>query len=94
MNDFLAIPAAMGAFSAANHAAGETITAAGSANSEAMLAAAFAAIGPFGATTFFPAFAPAVCNNLAATLLLGQVHDAIGGATSAASAAIVASDNA
>jgi hypothetical protein len=89
---FKAVPAAMTAFSAANHVAGETITSVGSADAQAMLAAAAAALGPIGAS-YLAAYAPAQANNLAATMLVGQLHHAIGGATEAAQVAIVAADN-
>jgi hypothetical protein len=90
---FLAVPGAHEAFSAANHAAGDTIVGAGSADSEAMLAAAAAALGPIGAS-YLAAYAPAQANNLAATLLVGHVHHAIGHTTTAHKATIVAADNA
>jgi hypothetical protein len=82
----------MAAFSAANHAAAATISAAGSADSAAMLSAAAAALGPIGAS-YLAAYAPAQAHNLTATLLVAHVHAAIGGATSASQAAIVAADN-
>jgi hypothetical protein len=82
----------MQAFSAANQAAAATITSAGSVDSEGMLGAAAAALGPIGAS-YLTAYAPAQANNLAATLLVGQVHAAIGGGTDASQAAIVGFDN-
>jgi hypothetical protein len=91
--NFLAVPAAMEAFSAANQAASAEIASAGSADSEAMVSAAAAALGPIGAS-YLAAYAPAQANNLAATLLVAGVHAAIGGATNASKAAIIASDNA
>jgi hypothetical protein len=89
---FKAVPAALTAFSTVNQAVGATVTAAGSADAEAMLAAAAAALGPIGAS-FLTAYAPAQAGNLAATLLLGQLHAGIGGATAASNAAVVAADN-
>ena len=83
----------MAAFSAANKTAAATISAAGSADSEGMLGAVAAALGPIGAS-FLAAYAPAQANNLAATLLVGHVHAAIGGATDGSKAAIIAADNA
>jgi hypothetical protein len=92
---FSAVPGAHEGFAAANHAAGETYCAAGSADHAAHVAAAAAALGPIGASSgYLPAYAPAQANNLAATLLLGHVHHAIGYATSAHKAAAVASDSA
>lgn len=88
---FTAVPEAMAAFSAANQAAAVTIASAGSADAEAMLSAAMGAVGPFGAG-YSAAYATAQHNNLAATLLLAQVHAAIGGATDASNAAFIASD--
>jgi hypothetical protein len=90
---FSAVPAGMGVFSAIHHAAGAAHHAAGSADSKAMVAAAAAALGPIGAT-FLAAYAPAQANCLAATMLVGHVHHAIGHATEASTAAIVAADNA
>jgi hypothetical protein len=86
------IPAGLEVFSAANTAAAESISAAGSADSAAMLGAAAAALGPIGAT-YLAAYGPAQANNLAGTLLVGAVHSAIGGATTAAKAAYVATDD-
>lgn len=90
---FTAVPAEMAAFSAANQAAAETISAAGSADSEGMLGAVAAALGPIGAS-YLAAYGPAQANNLAATLLVAHVHEAIGGGTDASQAAIVSADNA
>nr|WP_158168111.1 type VII secretion target [Mycolicibacterium smegmatis] len=87
-----AIPNGMHAFAAANAAAAETISAAGSADSMANLAAAAAALGPIGAP-FLLAYAPAQANNLAAVSQLGAVHAAIAAATDAAATAFVARDN-
>jgi hypothetical protein len=92
VSDFLAVPAAMDAFSAVNKAAGAAISSAGSVDSEAMLGAAAAALGPIGAQ-YLAAYAPAQAANLAATLACGNLHTAIGGATDGAQAAIVAADN-
>jgi len=93
VNDFLAIPAAMDAFAATCHAAGDTICSAGSADSEAMLAAAAAALGPIGAS-YLPAYVEAQTNCLDATLQVGQVHHATGAAAQVCRAAIVAADHA
>ena len=93
MSDFLAIPGAIDAFAATCHAAGDTISSAGSADSEAMLAAAAAALGPIGAG-YLAAHAEAQANCLDATLQIGQVHHATGAAAQVCRAAIVASDNA
>ena len=90
---FKAVPEAMEAFSATNKAAAAAISGAGSADGEGMVAAAAAALGPIGAS-FLAAYAPAQANNLAATLLVGHVHAAIGGATDGSKAAIIAADNA
>jgi hypothetical protein len=92
-NVFSAHFGGMDAFAATHHGAGATISAAGSADSAAMLGAAATALGPIGAP-YLAALAPALCNNLAAARLLGHVHHAIGHATAAAKAAIIASDNA
>ncbi len=94
MNDvFSADLGGMDAFSATHHGAAADISAAGSADSAAMLSAAAAALGPIGAD-YLAAFAPAQANNLAATKLLAHLHAAIGGATASSKAAIIASDNA
>lgn len=89
---FSAVPEAMAAFSAANQAAGTAIIEAGTADSQAMLAAAAAALGPIGAT-YLAAHAPAQANCLSATLLVGQVHHALGCGTTAAQTAVVAADD-
>jgi hypothetical protein len=88
---FQAIPEAMTAFAAANQAAAATISGAGTADAEGMLAAAAAALGPIGAT-YLAAYAPAQANNLAATLQVADVHAAIGGGTVVSEAATIASD--
>jgi len=88
---FLAAPGAHETFSAANHAAGVAHWAAGSVDHGAHVAAAAAALGPIGAS-YLAAYAQAQANCLAATLQVGQVHHAIGCATSVHKAAIVASD--
>jgi hypothetical protein len=85
------LPPGVAAFAAANDVAGQTISTAGSADSAAMLAAATAALGPIGAS-YLTAYGPAQENNLAAALLLGQVHQAIGAATQASNASFVAAD--
>jgi hypothetical protein len=90
--DFVAVPASMTAFSAANTAASTAITTAGSADSAAMLDAAAAALGPIGAL-YLAAYGPAQANNLAGTLLVGGVHASIGSSTDASTSAIVAADN-
>ncbi|MCP9271542.1 hypothetical protein [Mycolicibacterium arenosum] len=89
---FHVAPAGLDAFSAANEAAGATVSAAGSADSAAMLAAAAAAVGPIG-VGYLAAYGPAQASNLAGTKLVAGLHSAIGGATDAAKAAIVAADN-
>lgn len=68
------------------------ISGAGAADSQAMLAAAAAALGPIGAG-YLAAYGPAQANNLTATLQVGRVHAAIGAATEAANASFVASDD-
>lgn len=90
---FAAVPAGMTAFSAANKAASTVITAAGSADSAGMLTAAATAVGPIGAT-YLAAYGPAQSNNLAGTLLVGEVHADISAATDASKSAIVAADSA
>ena len=87
------IPAGLEAFSAANVSAAESISAAGSADSAAMLGAVGAALGPIGAS-YLGAYGPAQANNLAGTLLVGGVHAAIGAATTASKTAFVAMDDA
>jgi len=86
------VPIGLEAFSAANMAASESISAAGSADSAAMLGAAATALGPIGAS-YLAAYGPAQDNNLAGTLLVGGVHAAIGAATTASKAAYVAADD-
>jgi hypothetical protein len=83
----------MGRFAAANDDAALTISVAGSANTEAMLGSAAAALGPIGAQ-YLAAFAPAQANNLAATKLVANVHAAVGGATDASAAAIIRAEDA
>jgi hypothetical protein len=90
--DFLAVPAGMAEFSAANQAASTVITTAGSADSAAMLNAAATALGPIGAL-YLAAYGPAQANNLAGTLLVGGVHASLGAAVDASKSAIVAADN-
>lgn len=90
---FTAVPVAMEAFTATHHATGATITSVAAADLEAMLSAAAVALGPIGAG-YLAAYAPAQANNLAAAILLGQVHHGIGAATEASEATVVASDNA
>ena len=89
---FSVVPPGLEAFAAANSAAGESISTAGSADSAAMLDAAAAAIGPIGAS-YLAAYGPAQASNLAATLLVGGVHEAIHGATEAANMSFVAADD-
>ncbi len=89
---FGVVPAAMDAFAMANHAVAEVISEAGSVDSEGMLAAAAAAVGPLGAG-FLAAYAPAQAANLAATQQVALVHAAIGGATEATKVASVAVDD-
>ena len=86
------VPAAVEAFAAAHTAAGEAISTAGSADSAAMLAEVAAAVGPIGAT-YLAAYGPAQTNNLAATLLVGGAHAAIGDTSSLSDAAFCAADN-
>jgi hypothetical protein len=88
---FQAVPEAMTAFTAAHLTAAATISGAGTADSEGMLAAAAAALGPIG-VIFLAAYGPAQANNLAATLQVAQVHAAIGGGTAMSKAAAIASD--
>jgi hypothetical protein len=86
------IPPGLAAFAAANSAAGRTISVAGSADAAAMLTAAAAALGPIGAGCL-AAYGPAQANNLAATLLVGRVHEAIGESTEAANMSFIAADD-
>jgi hypothetical protein len=86
------VPPALGAFAAANTVAAETISAAGSADSAAMLAAAAGALGPIGAS-YLAAYGPAQANNLAATQLVARVHAGIGAATEASNMSFVAADD-
>jgi hypothetical protein len=89
---FSVVPAGMEAFTAANGAASTTISAAGSADSAAMMNAAATAVGPIGAI-YLAAYGPAQASNLAGTLLVGGVHAAIGGATEASKVSFVATDS-
>jgi hypothetical protein len=86
------VPSGLAAFSATNVAAGETISASGSADSAAMIGAVAAAVGPVGAV-YLEAYVPAQANNLAATMLVGGVHAAIGQATQVSEATYVAMDD-
>jgi hypothetical protein len=90
---FTAVPAAMGALSATHHAVGAAHIGAGSADHGAHVAAAAAALGPIGAQ-YLAAYVPAQANCLQATLQVGGVFHALGGATDACTAATVAFDNA
>lgn len=87
-----AVPDGLHAFAAANAAAGEAISTAGSADAMANLAAVAAALGPIGAP-FLMAYAPAQVNNLGAVMELGAVHSAIAAATHTAASTFVAEDN-
>lgn len=89
---FAVVPPGLDVFAATNSVAGKMISAAGSTDSAAMLAAAAAALGPIGAG-YLAAYAPAQSNNLAATMLVGRVHAAIGEATAAAGMSFSATDN-
>ena len=89
---FLAAPAGMATFANANEAASAAITAAGAADSAAMLHAAATALGPIGAT-YLAAYGPSQANNLAGTLLVGGVHAGVSAATDASKSAVVAADN-
>jgi hypothetical protein len=89
---FSVISPGLGAFAGVNGVAGESIAAVGSADSAAMLEAAAVAIGPIGAG-YLAAYGQAQASILAATLLVGRVHEAIGGATDAASMSFVAADD-
>ncbi|WP_445161768.1 hypothetical protein ACTXG5_00075 [Mycobacterium sp. Dal123C01] len=85
------VPEALEVFAAANAAAAEAISTAGSADSAAMLDAAAVALGPIGAG-YLAAYGPAQANNLAATVMVGRVHEGIGLATQAASMSFAAAD--
>lgn len=85
-------PAQLAAFAAANHDAAQSISAAASADSAAMMGAVAAALGPIGAT-YLAAYAPAQENNLTGALMVGQAHDDIGAATEAANASFRAADH-
>ncbi|WP_082990454.1 MULTISPECIES: hypothetical protein [unclassified Mycobacterium] len=89
---FSVVPAGLAAFAAANTAAADMISAAGSADSAAMLGAAAAALGPIGAS-YLAAYGPAQANHLAATLELSRVHAGIGAQTALAAMSFVAADN-
>ncbi|MGV0744147.1 hypothetical protein [Mycolicibacterium sp. XJ870] len=91
--NFAAQPTGMATFSAANEAAASAITAAGSADSAAMLTAAAAALGPIGAV-YLMAFGQAQASNLAGTLLVGGVHAATGAATGLSRSAILSNEDA
>lgn len=93
MNDFLAIPAAMDTFAATCDTAGDTISSAGAADSQAMFEAAAAALGPIGAG-YLAAHAVAQTNCLNATLQVAHGHHANSATVHVCRAAIVASDNA
>ena len=84
-------PAGLRAFSAANTAAAEVISAAGSADDAANLSAAAAALGPIGAS-FLAAYGPAQTNNITSTRLVAQLHSAIAAATEKSNASFVSAD--
>ena len=86
---FSAVPAAVAAFSAANQAAAAAICGTRSADSQGKLAAATAALGPIVAN-YRPACAPAQTSQLTATVPLGHVDAATGGATDGSKTAIAA----
>lgn len=85
-------PVGLSTFAAANSAAAEMISAAGSADSAALLAAAAVAIGPIG-TGYLTAYGAAQTNNLEATRHVGEVYAGIGQATVGAKSSFVAADN-
>jgi len=87
------VPSGLEGFAAANTGAAEAISTAGSADSATMFNAAVEALGPIGAT-YLAAYGPAQANNLSSTLLVGEVHAAISGATEAAGSSFIAADNA
>ncbi|WP_208103748.1 hypothetical protein [Mycolicibacterium sp. CBMA 226] len=87
------MPRLLDAFAAVNAAASEAITAAGAADSNAMLGSVAAAIGPIGAT-YLAAYAPAQANNLTSTLLVGAAHAGVSAATDAAKVSFQRTDQA
>jgi hypothetical protein len=87
------VPPGLVAIAAANAEAGSEISAAGSADSAAMLGAVAAAVGPIGAT-YLAGYAPAQANNLAGTLLVAGVHSAIASATDTSLTSFVSADGA
>jgi hypothetical protein len=89
---FSVVPVGMETFTAVNGAASTMISAAGSADSAAMLNAAATAVGPIGAI-YLAAYGPAQASNLAGTLLVGGVHAGIGGATEASKVSFIATDS-
>lgn len=80
--DLTAVPVALDVLAATAHSAGQAINTAGTYDATAMHASVMGAIGPIGAS-FIAAFAQAQVNNQAAMLMLGDVHSAISGATTA-----------
>ena len=92
MGEFLVVPPALAALSSANEAAAAAVSGATSVDSQAMLTAAMAALGPIGAS-YLAAFAPALSNNLLAASKVGLLHAAISGATEASMSAFAAADN-
>lgn len=91
--DLTALPTAMETISATAAGAGQMISAAGTYDAMAMQASVLGAVGPIGAV-FLGAFAPAQANNQAATLMLGALHAAIGGATEVSKSGYVNVDSA
>src|SRR5262249_5364144 len=85
------VPSALAAFAVANTEAAQLISTSVSADAEALLAAAAAALGPIGAS-YLATFGPAQAHNLAATQQLAGVHAAIAGAVEAAKSSFVATD--
>jgi hypothetical protein len=90
---FVAVPAGQAAFSTALDCASAEITAAGSADSAAMVSAVAAALGPIGAP-YLAAFGPAQANNLAGALRVAALHAAISATTDGCRTSIIAADNA
>jgi hypothetical protein len=85
-------PSGLNGCATANTLSAETIVPARLADSATVLAAAMAAAGPIGAVDF-AAYGPAPMSNLASTLRFGSVHAAMGAATQASGASLIAADN-
>jgi ABC-type enterobactin transport system permease subunit len=93
VGELLVVPPALAALSGAHEVAAAAVSDAAAVDSQAMLAAVMAAVGPIGAS-YLAAFAPTLGKHLHATSQLALLHAAASGATDASMSAFAAVDNA